>query len=85
MLGRGIEHGQEPAHDEIVELGLDLVQAAWARTSVGMIAKWSEILALSKMRLLGSHPLLLEDLAREAAVARWTRPSSSSVAFTVPR
>ncbi len=53
MLGRRIEHGEEAAHDEVVELAPRSRSGASAAPSVGMIAKWSEIFELSKMRLFG--------------------------------
>ena len=52
ILGRGIEHREEALDDHVVELLLEL-DRLFGRTSVGMIAKWSETFALSKIRLFG--------------------------------
>ena len=81
ILGRRIEHGEEAAHHQVVELLLGLVQAACGVCSVGMIAKWSEILLLSKMRLLGfTQPcfrICLANGAKSVASRRAPRAFSS--------
>jgi hypothetical protein len=53
VFGAREEHRHEAAHHQVVELLLGFGQARLGRCSVGMIAKWSLTLLLSKMRLVG--------------------------------
>jgi hypothetical protein len=54
VFGAREEHRHEAAHHQVVQLLLGLGQAVGACV-VGMMAKWSLTLLLSKMRLLGAR------------------------------
>ena len=66
VLGRRVEHRQEAPGDQIVDLASASDRLLGA-VPVGTIAKWSEILALLKMRLFGlTQPCLTIWLAKGA-------------------